>query len=42
MYLDNRTFGQRPYTLLDYFHDKNPIVFIDESHMIDTTIKSHV
>ncbi len=34
MYLDNRTFGQRPYTLLDYFHDKNPIVFIDESHMM--------
>ncbi|WP_029513207.1 excinuclease ABC subunit UvrB [Mycoplasmopsis primatum] len=34
MYLDNRTFGQRPYTLLDYFKGKQPLVFIDESHMM--------
>lgn len=32
MYLDGRTFGQRPYTILDYF-PKNSLMFIDESHM---------
>ncbi|QSB07270.1 excinuclease ABC subunit UvrB [Mycoplasma tauri] len=40
MYLDDRTFGQRPYTLLDYFHDKNPLVFIDESHMMIPQLKA--
>ncbi|MGZ9756165.1 excinuclease ABC subunit UvrB [Mycoplasma sp. 4423] len=32
MYLDGRTFGERPYTLLDYFPPES-LVFIDESHM---------
>lgn len=32
MYLDGRTFGQRPYTILDYFPE-NSLMFIDESHM---------
>ncbi|UUM19763.1 MULTISPECIES: excinuclease ABC subunit UvrB [unclassified Mycoplasma] len=32
MYLDQRTFGQRPYTILDYF-PKESLMFIDESHM---------
>lgn len=40
MYLDNRTFGDRPYTLFDYFHDKNPIIFIDESHMMIPQLKA--
>ncbi|WP_338044328.1 DEAD/DEAH box helicase family protein [Mycoplasma nasistruthionis] len=31
MYLDGRTFGERPYTLLDYF-PKDSLMFIDESH----------
>ncbi|WP_027121110.1 excinuclease ABC subunit UvrB [Mycoplasma leonicaptivi] len=31
MYLDGRTFGQRPYTLLDYFPN-DAILVIDESH----------
>ncbi|WP_406614212.1 excinuclease ABC subunit UvrB [Mycoplasma corogypsi] len=32
MYLDGRDFGQRPYTILDFFpHDS--LMFIDESHM---------
>lgn len=34
MYLDNRTFGERPFTIFDYFQDKKPVVFIDESHMM--------
>ncbi|ATO31163.1 excinuclease ABC subunit B [Mycoplasmopsis bovirhinis] len=32
MYLDGRNFGQRPYTLLDYF-PKDSLIFIDESHI---------
>ncbi|WBP84064.1 excinuclease ABC subunit UvrB [Mycoplasmopsis edwardii] len=32
MYLDGRTFGDRPYTLLDYF-PKDSLIFIDESHL---------
>ncbi|VEU76264.1 excinuclease ABC subunit UvrB [Mycoplasmopsis columboralis] len=32
MYLDRRTFGERPYTILDYF-PKDSLMFIDESHM---------
>ncbi|WP_406617529.1 excinuclease ABC subunit UvrB [Mycoplasmopsis adleri] len=40
MYLDNRTFGERPYTLFDYFHDKDPIMFIDESHMMIPQLKA--
>ncbi|WP_027334957.1 excinuclease ABC subunit UvrB [Mycoplasmopsis felifaucium] len=40
MYLDNRTFGQRPYTLFDYFHGKKPIMFIDESHMMIPQLKA--
>ncbi|TDV23305.1 excinuclease ABC subunit B [Mycoplasmopsis mustelae] len=32
MYLDGRNFGERPYTLLDYF-PKESLMFIDESHM---------
>ncbi|WP_435128420.1 excinuclease ABC subunit UvrB [Mycoplasma sp. 6243] len=32
MYLDGRTFGERPYTLLDYFPPES-LFFIDESHM---------
>ncbi|MGV2392938.1 UNVERIFIED_CONTAM: excinuclease ABC subunit UvrB [Campylobacter lari] len=40
MYLDQRNFGQRPYTLLDYFMDKDPIIFIDESHMMIPQLKA--
>nr|WP_044091249.1 excinuclease ABC subunit UvrB [Mycoplasmopsis canis] len=32
MYLDGRDFGERPYTLLDYF-PKDSLIFIDESHL---------
>ncbi|AKA49946.1 excinuclease ABC subunit B [Mycoplasmopsis gallinacea] len=32
MYLDQRTFGERPYTIMDYF-PKDSLMFIDESHM---------
>ncbi|WP_036464260.1 excinuclease ABC subunit UvrB [Mycoplasmopsis sturni] len=32
MYLDQRTFGERPYTILDYFPE-DALMFIDESHM---------
>ncbi|MEA4134601.1 excinuclease ABC subunit UvrB [Mycoplasma sp. 2704] len=32
MYLDGRTFGQRPYTILDYFPEDS-LMLIDESHM---------
>ncbi|WP_029512521.1 excinuclease ABC subunit UvrB [Mycoplasmopsis iners] len=34
LYMDRRMPGQRPYTLLDYFKGKNPILIIDESHMM--------
>ncbi|KKB27023.1 Excinuclease ABC subunit B [Mycoplasmopsis meleagridis] len=34
LYMDKRLPGQRPYTLLDYFKDKNPLLIIDESHMM--------
>ncbi|VEU75159.1 excinuclease ABC subunit B [Mycoplasmopsis maculosa] len=40
MYLDERDFDQRPYTLLDYFMDKKPILFIDESHMMIPQLKA--
>ncbi|MHA3859497.1 excinuclease ABC subunit UvrB [Mycoplasma sp. Z463D] len=33
MYLDGRDFGQRPYTILDYF-PKDSLMFIDESHKL--------
>ncbi|QSF13580.1 excinuclease ABC subunit UvrB [Mycoplasma sp. Mirounga ES2805-ORL] len=33
-YLDRREEGERPYTLLDYFKNKQPLLFIDESHMM--------
>ncbi|WP_027120421.1 excinuclease ABC subunit UvrB [Mycoplasmopsis lipofaciens] len=33
-YMDRREEGERPYTLLDYFMNKKPILFIDESHMM--------
>ncbi|MBU4690601.1 excinuclease ABC subunit UvrB [Mycoplasma sp. ES3157-GEN-MYC] len=33
-YFDKREAGERPYTLLDYFADKNPLLIIDESHMM--------
>ncbi|QIW61960.1 excinuclease ABC subunit UvrB [Mycoplasmopsis gallinacea] len=32
MYLDQRTFAERPYTIMDYF-PKDSLMFIDESHM---------
>ncbi|RIV16525.1 excinuclease ABC subunit UvrB [Mycoplasmopsis gallopavonis] len=32
MYLDKRDFGERPFTILDYF-PKDSLMFIDESHM---------
>ncbi|WP_426461340.1 excinuclease ABC subunit UvrB [Mycoplasma hafezii] len=32
MYLDRRTFGERPFTILDFF-PKDSLMFIDESHM---------
>ncbi|VEU71237.1 excinuclease ABC subunit UvrB [Mycoplasmopsis glycophila] len=32
MYLDQRTFGERPFTILDFF-PKDSLMFIDESHM---------
>ncbi|MEE3928117.1 excinuclease ABC subunit UvrB [Mycoplasmopsis ciconiae] len=38
MYLDQRTFGQKPYTLFDYL-PKDAIVFIDESHMMIPQIR---
>ncbi|WP_416373875.1 DEAD/DEAH box helicase family protein [Mycoplasmopsis felis] len=38
MYLDQRDFGQRPYTLLDYF-PKNSLMIIDESHQTLPQIK---
>lgn len=38
MYLDGRDFGQRPFTLLDYF-PQDAIVFIDESHMMMPQIR---
>ncbi|VEU77022.1 excinuclease ABC subunit UvrB [Mycoplasmopsis columbina] len=34
LYMDRRNPGERPYTLLDYFKGKNPLVIIDESHMM--------
>ncbi|SJZ45192.1 excinuclease ABC subunit UvrB [Mycoplasmopsis verecunda] len=33
MYLDGRDFGQRPYTILDYF-PKDSLMFLDESHKL--------
>ncbi|MCC3161017.1 MAG: excinuclease ABC subunit UvrB [Mollicutes bacterium PWAP] len=33
MYLDGRNFGERPYTIMDYF-PKNSLMVIDESHMM--------
>lgn len=33
-YMDRREAGERPYTLLDYFKGKKPLLFIDESHMM--------
>lgn len=33
-YMDRREEGERPYTLLDYFNEKNALLFIDESHMM--------
>ncbi|WP_322908733.1 excinuclease ABC subunit UvrB [Mycoplasmopsis felis] len=38
MYLDQRDFGQRPYTLLDYFPE-NSLMIIDESHQTLPQIK---
>ncbi|VEU77941.1 excinuclease ABC subunit UvrB [Mycoplasmopsis columbinasalis] len=40
VYFDRRELGQRPYTLLDYMADKNPLVFIDESHMMIPQLKA--
>ncbi|MGY5139503.1 excinuclease ABC subunit UvrB [Mycoplasmopsis gallinarum] len=34
VYMDQRELGQRPFTLLDYFKNKNPLLIIDESHMM--------
>ncbi|MCS4537002.1 excinuclease ABC subunit UvrB [Mycoplasma sp. CSL7475-4] len=33
-FFDRRKPGERPYTLLDYFAGKNPLLIIDESHMM--------
>ncbi|QBF34741.1 excinuclease ABC subunit UvrB [Mycoplasmopsis phocirhinis] len=33
-FFDRREPGERPYTLLDYFANKNPLLIIDESHMM--------
>ncbi|UUD34974.1 excinuclease ABC subunit UvrB [Mycoplasmopsis caviae] len=33
-FMDRRKEGERPYTLLDYFSGKNPLLIIDESHMM--------
>ncbi|QJG66730.1 excinuclease ABC subunit UvrB [Mycoplasma phocoenae] len=39
-FLDQRKPNERPYTLLDYFMKKNPVVFIDESHMMIPQLKA--
>ncbi|BAP01209.1 excinuclease ABC subunit B [Mycoplasmopsis californica HAZ160_1] len=33
-YFDRREADERPYTLLDYLKDQNPLLIIDESHMM--------
>nr|WP_318033484.1 helicase-related protein [Mycoplasmopsis cynos] len=41
MYLDGRNFGDRPYTLLDYF-PKDSLIIIDESHLSIPQIRSMI
>ncbi|UUM18972.1 excinuclease ABC subunit UvrB [Mycoplasma sp. 1018B] len=40
VYMDKRLPGERPFTLLDYFKDKNPLLIIDESHMMMPQLKA--
>ncbi|VEU60957.1 UvrABC system protein B [Mycoplasmopsis bovigenitalium] len=39
-YFDRRQEGERPFTLFDYFKGKNPLLIIDESHMMIPQLKA--